>query len=180
MIFVRLHRQGERGLDAERGHKLLRAMARHTGRRSPPASSGVWLQTRDDMVQLRDQACSQLPSELAYCEWLQALLLAAEFRLAADFLRAQTSSTPLLGMDTAERLVLMAAREYFNSAPSSADSSVEHAEKCLRVLPLASGEVEAELNLVNAVRLLATFGCELLPLQVFAASFPPLALLDAR
>ncbi|KAL1529936.1 hypothetical protein AB1Y20_000864 [Prymnesium parvum] len=158
--------QGERGLDAERGHKLLRAMARHTGRRSPPASSGVWLQTRDDMVQLRDQACSQLPSELAYCEWLQALLLAAEFRLAADFLRAQTSSTPLLGMDTAERLVLMAAREYFNSAPSSADSSVEHAEKCLRVLPLASGEVEAELNLVKAVRLLATFGCELLPLQV--------------
>jgi hypothetical protein len=60
------YRQGEggRGLSRERAQQLLRALARHTARRSPPATSAHWAQTRDDMVALRERACLELPPEL--------------------------------------------------------------------------------------------------------------------
>ena len=69
----------------------MRTLARHTARLSPPATSAHWSQTRDDMVALRELACAQLPPELPYCEWLQALLLAGQFRLASDYLRSNTA-----------------------------------------------------------------------------------------
>ena len=128
------YRQGEggRGLSRERAQQLLRALARHTARRSPPATSAHWAQTRDDMVALRERACLDLPPELPYIEWLQALLLTGQFRLANDYLRSYTEQ---LGLAAAEALVLDAAREYFNGASTTLDPALERMAECLRVLP---------------------------------------------
>ena len=159
------YRQGEggRGLSRERAQQLLRALARHTARRSPPATSAHWAQTRDDMVALRERACRELPPELPYIEWLQALLLTGQFRLANDYLRSYTEQ---LGLAAAEALVLDAAREYFNGASSTLDPALERMAECLRVLPQTTPAVEAEFRLLEGVKLLARYGCTPPPLQV--------------
>ena len=82
------YKQGCGGLSGQRGTTLLRAMARQTARSVPTASSVQWSQTLDDMVALREHGCSELPAHLVYCEWLQALLLSGQFRLASDYLRS--------------------------------------------------------------------------------------------
>ena len=159
------YRQGEggRGLSRERAQQLLRALARHTARRSPPATSAHWAQTRDDMVALRERACLDLPPELPYIEWLQALLLTGQFRLANDYLRSYTEQ---LGLAAAEALVLDAAREYFTGASSTLDPALERMAECLRVLPQTTPAVEAEFRLLEGVKLLARYGCTPPPLQV--------------
>ena len=154
-----------RELSPERGRQVLRALARQVARRVPPASSSQWTQTRDDMHSIWTEACSHLPAELPDSEWMQALLLAGHFRLAADFLRSSNAQY-LLDSGAAESLVLAAAREYFDSASSVADPSLERVSECLLVLPHASAEVVIEQRLLEGVRTLASFGCELLPLQV--------------
>ena len=57
---------GGSSLSSERGRHIMRAIARGAARRSPPPTTSQWAQTRDDMVSLWSQACSQLPSELPY------------------------------------------------------------------------------------------------------------------
>ena len=54
-------------------------------------------------VQLREAACPSLPEQLPYSEWMQALLLAGQFRLAADFLRGPDAS---LLAEEAGRLII--------------------------------------------------------------------------
>ena len=44
------YREGGAGLAQPRAQQLLRAMARHTGRRAPAAGASQWLDTREDMV----------------------------------------------------------------------------------------------------------------------------------
>ena len=83
------HAVGGSGLSAPLAQRLLRSMARQTARRSPPASNTQWAQTRDDMLALCRAACPDVPKETAFSEYLQALLLATQFKLAADFLRSQ-------------------------------------------------------------------------------------------
>ena len=159
------HTHEIRGLSSERGHYVLRALARQVARRAPPATGAQWAQTRDDMEAVWTEACSHtLPASLPYSEWLQALLLAGRFQLAADYLR--TSHAHILDDGTAESLVLAAAREYFDSASSSHDASLERASDCLRVLPQASASVATEQRLLDGVRQLYAYGCTLLPLQV--------------
>ena len=184
------------GLDAETAQRLLRAMARSVARRSPAASSSQWLSAREDMQQLRHQACRSLPAELPDCEWLQSLLLAGCFRLGADFLRSADADAIDAGV--VEALVLAAAvrakppplpravlptprnpratprvaqREYFNAAVDAADPALARAAECVRVLPdsasdAASEAVQLELQLVDALRLLSSLGSPLLPLQL--------------
>jgi hypothetical protein len=115
------------------------------------------------MVALRERACLDLPPELPYIEWLQALLLTGQFRLANDYLRSYTEQ---LGLAAAEALVLDAAREYFNGASSTLDPALERMAECLRVLPQTTPAVEAEFRLLEGVKLLARYGCTPPPLQV--------------
>ena len=154
-----------RGLGSARGRLLLRSLARHTARYSPPATRAQWDQTRDDMVKLWRHACSELPAETPYAEWMQAVLLAGEFRFAADYLSRDAAQEHINGA-TAEAVVLEAAREYFDSATSARDPTLERAAECLRVLPLPSDEIAAELRLLQAMKMLDAYGCTLTPLQV--------------
>ena len=161
------YRQGEggRGLSAEHGNYLLRRLARQTARRMPPAPRDEWTKLKGDMRELWRQACSHLPEETPHSEWMQALLLAGHFRLAADHLRGHAANEPL-DPDKIEALVLASAREYFNAATSADDASLDSASECLRVVPQPSATVLEELRLIEAVRSLARLGCSLLPLQV--------------
>lgn len=68
------------GLSTARGEYLLHSLARYTARRTPLAGLNHWMQTRDDMVELRELACMQLPQQLPCCHWLFALLLAEQAR----------------------------------------------------------------------------------------------------
>ena len=72
----------------------------------------------------------------------------------------------LIEGDAIESLVLSAAREYFNAASSMTDPSLDCVAECLRVLPQESAAVDTELRLLEGVRVLASYGCTLLPLQV--------------
>ena len=76
----------KRGLSVERTRALLCQIARLTACRTPAASGAQWLQAREDLQQLRAQACAQLPPSLPDAQWFQALLLAGRFVLAAVFL----------------------------------------------------------------------------------------------
>ena len=100
---------------------------------------------------------------------MQALLLSGRFRLAADYLRT-SAAQPLLEGGDAEALVVSAAREYFNAATSLSDPALDRVSECLGVLPPGlidpSGDAAAEARLVEAARMLASYGCSLLPLQV--------------
>ena len=154
------------GLSEERASTLLRAMGRHTARRQPPASRLQWEATLDDMTSLRELACAALPAEAAAVEWLQALLLAEQFRHAADWLRgAGGAAVPAA---RAEEIVLAAARELFNSAASADAQALEQAAQCLRVLPSGSGSEAAkeEARLIEGVRLLDRLGVGRVPLEV--------------
>ena len=94
------------GLSSERGAQLMRAVARHTARRTPAASSSVWQHTREDLVQLRETACAQLPPQLPYKEWLHVLLLAgaAAAATAAAATAAAAAAALSDGMREAQRL----------------------------------------------------------------------------
>ena len=125
------YREGGAGLALPHAQQLLRAMARHTARRAPAAGASQWLDTREDMVQLREAGCPALPAELPCSEWMQALLLGGQFRLAADSLRGSEASPASLTSETAAPLVLAAAAELFNSAASAQDTALQHAQQCL-------------------------------------------------
>ena len=155
-----------RGLSPERGKYILRGLARQAARCTPAATSAQWKQTLEDMLAVWERACrADLPAELPYYEWMQSLLLAGHFRLAADYLKTGAAAD-LLQTGAAEALVLAAAREYFNAAASAADPTLDLSAECLRVLPSRSAAVAAEHRLVEGMRTLAGLGCALLPLQV--------------
>ena len=157
---------GGHGLTAARGRTLLRTMARQPAQRSPPATSVQWAQTRDDMVSLREHACVELPAQLPYCEWMQSLLLAGQYRLAGDYLRSYTIQEQI-DTATAESLVLEAARELLNAASSTIDPALDHVAECIRVLPGRPSEaVQTELALLEAMRVLASYGSTPPPLMV--------------
>merc|ERR1711903_168475 len=94
------------------------------------------------MTSLRELACAALPAEAAAVEWLQALLLAEQFRHAADWLRGAGGAA--VPASRAEEIVLAAARELFNSAASADAQALEQAAQCLRVLPSGSGSEAAK------------------------------------
>jgi hypothetical protein len=104
-----------------------------------------WSQTLDDMVALREHGCSQLPAKLVYCEWLQALLLSGQFRLASDYLRGGVLQEKI-DTDTGEKSALVehscdTRRSYPVCATSLPDDSILNAPSlrvCAR-LPVPSG-----------------------------------------
>ena len=153
------------GLSSEHGQHVLRALARRIGCQMPPATTSQWAQTREDMRAIWIQACSHLPVDLPDTEWMHALLLAGQFRLAADFLRTP-GAQHLNENGTAESLVLAVGRDYFDSARDATDPLMKLVSDCLLVLPSASEAVIAEQRLLEGLRILATYGCNLLPLEI--------------
>ena len=66
----------------------------------------------------------------------------------------------------AVELVLSAASEYFNSSANLADSNMDLARACLRLIKHKDAAVSRELDLIEALALLDGFGVKVLPLQV--------------
>ncbi|CAM9610076.1 unnamed protein product, partial [Discosporangium mesarthrocarpum] len=67
-----------------------------------------------------------------------------------------------------EDLIVSAAQEHLNAAPSFIGGSkeVELAEQCLSLVPWASPAVAEEKRLIDAGNLAAELGCDLAPLQL--------------
>eukprot|EP00117_Sycon_ciliatum_P023048 scpid5108/ scgid19701/ Neuroblastoma-amplified sequence; Neuroblastoma-amplified gene protein homolog len=83
--------------------------------------------------------------------------------------RRSSSLQPIayrIPFDRSLTLVVDSAREYFNSAASLDDPDMILACECLDLIKVESPAIQAELNLVNAVKLLNDFSVPILPLQV--------------
>ena len=122
----------------------------------PEDPSGVTQTNEQQQQEPKLGALHWVPASFVYSAVLQQLLIAAQFDFAFELID-QAGTGEGLAMDKCERLVLSAAREYFNSA-SSADSEACHvtdgAGKQTRIVPpQMHGQTDA--NVLSTLRVCA-------------------------
>ncbi|CAK1544389.1 unnamed protein product [Leptosia nina] len=131
-----------------------------------------WNNILKDMLDLQTTIFGCVTREKCYEIYASALLTSGDpdsIRFSAEVL----TCTPLMqfgshmiNYEQTVKLVLNAAREYFNSASSLIDPELQLATLCLKLIERGNTEVEQEIDLIEALPTLNAFRIKLLPIQV--------------
>lgn len=188
---ARLRKQADKKA-REEVQEILISLSRRALRRKPALSSRDWRGMRGDLQELRSAMFSFVEAEDICVSFLECVLAAGQFEIAvselqqivvADEEESQGDDSVLrLPIGKAEAVVLSAAKEMLNSAPSALHATAQLARHCLHVLPAISErqapvvlsaeraqlrrEWQEELDLVDGVTQLAHFGVDTVPLEV--------------
>ncbi|XP_039058992.1 MAG2-interacting protein 2-like [Hibiscus syriacus] len=123
----------------------------------------VWESMWYDLQCLHEKAFPFLDLEYLLTEFCGGLLKAERFSLARSYLKG--TSSVAFATETAEKLVIEAAREFFFSASSLTCSEIWKAKDCLNLFP-SSRNIQAEFDLIDGLTVkLPNFGVTLLPMQ---------------
>ncbi|XP_045524130.1 neuroblastoma-amplified sequence-like isoform X2 [Pieris brassicae] len=136
------------------------------------AKQREWNNILKDMLDLQTTIFGCVTREECYEVYASALLTSGDpdsIRMSADVL----TCTPLMqygshmiNYENTVKLVLNAAREYFNSASSLIDPALQLATLCLKLIERGNVEVQQEIDLIEALLTLNAFRIKLLPIQV--------------
>ncbi|XP_072167418.1 NBAS subunit of NRZ tethering complex-like [Diadema setosum] len=166
--------------DADAAAKLMVRLSRQAARRKPPLKEWEWNKLYKDMLELRrivftclsDSQCQEI-----FTESLLGSSSISNIRLAGERLtrsRSESSSSSSsssraaarISYESSIKLVLSAAREYFNSSADLMDSTMELARSCLQLITDCPPQIQEELDLIASLALLDDFSTPILPLQV--------------
>ncbi|CAB3239577.1 unnamed protein product [Arctia plantaginis] len=149
--------------------KLARSLAIGEERPTPQD----WDRLLKDMLELQCTIFTCVTKQECYEIYASSLLTsgdAASIRLAGDVLTCTSDGRPrnsqMVNYARSVQIVSNAAKEYFNSASSLNDPALELAKCCLTLIKDGNLEIQLELDLINALQILAAFGLSLLPIQV--------------
>ncbi|XP_067400847.1 NBAS subunit of NRZ tethering complex isoform X2 [Emydura macquarii macquarii] len=166
----------------EQARKLMIRLTRHTGRKQPPVSEMHWKGLLQDILDMQQNVYTCLEPDICYEIFTESLLCSGHLEnihLAGQMMHCSVrlvdppvsvSSKGKLryrvSYEKSIKLVLAAAREYFNSSTNLTDSCMDLARCCLQLIVDCPTAIQEELDLICALRYLEEFGVTILPLQV--------------
>ncbi|XP_072534996.1 NBAS subunit of NRZ tethering complex isoform X2 [Salminus brasiliensis] len=167
----------------EEAYQLMVKLTRHTGRKNPPVSEGVWRDLLQDLLDMQQNVYSCLKPATCHEVFVESLLCSGReenVKLAGQLMQRSSvsqdvpGSAAFRGKAPASRvaytrsmeLVLASAREYFNSSATLTDPCINLARSCLQLINDCPPPIQEELDLISALSRLEDFGVKVLPLQV--------------
>ncbi|KAJ8736660.1 hypothetical protein PYW08_007316 [Mythimna loreyi] len=131
-----------------------------------------WEKLLKDLLELQATLFGCITRDKCYEIYALALLTSGDapsIKLASEVLTVsaeQRRATTHVSYYTSVALVMAAAQEYFNSANSLVDPSLELARCCLQLIKDDNIEIQQELDLINALPILHSFNVGVVPVQV--------------
>ena len=139
---------------------LRRAVTKAAGSLS---SSSQWSCLWQDLCELQELNFHSVSKEMILEEICRALLHCGSFGLAESFFAGMDGVS--LSPESAEKLVLAAARDLFYSSKSPSSVTVDQAKRCLGIVKHSSA-IQQELDTIAAVKQLPSLGVEVAPSQL--------------
>ncbi|KAM9840516.1 NBAS subunit of NRZ tethering complex [Aulostomus maculatus] len=167
----------------EEAHHLMVKLCRHTGRKNPPVGETVWRGLLQDLLDMQQNVYTCLEAETCHQVFVESLLCSSRVenvRLAGQLMHCSKVSQDVpvslsfrgkgyalkVAYDNSVKLVLAAAREYFNSSTTLTDPCMGLARACLQLITDCPPAIQEELDLISALSQLEDFSVSILPLQV--------------
>ncbi|XP_056284464.1 NBAS subunit of NRZ tethering complex isoform X2 [Pseudoliparis swirei] len=167
----------------EEAHQLMVKLCRHTGRKIPPVSETVWRGLMRDLLDMQQNVYTCLKPETCHQVFVESLLCSSRvenLRLAGQLMHCSKlrQDVPVslsfrgkghalkVAYDHSVELVLVAAREYFNSSTTLTDPCMGLARLCLQLVTDCPPAIQEELDLISSLSQLEDFSVSILPLQV--------------
>ncbi|KAJ8008712.1 hypothetical protein DPEC_G00081260 [Dallia pectoralis] len=166
----------------EEAHAVMVKLCRHTGRRTPPVSESVWEGLLQDLLDMQKNVYTSLQPDTCYQIFVESLLCSSRVEnvvLAGQLMHCSAAGqhmqpvrtrgsrfTARVNYGPAVNLVLVAAREYFNSSTSLTDPCMCLARACLQLISDCPAAIQDELDLISALSILEDLNIKILPLQV--------------
>ncbi|XP_067884632.1 NBAS subunit of NRZ tethering complex [Heterodontus francisci] len=161
---------------------LMVRLTRHVGRKNPPVSESEWRGLLQDLLEMQRTVYKCLNFNICYEIFTESLLCSSRLeniRLAGQMMHCNSISVdpPIsaasrskiqskVNYEKSIKLVLAAAREYFDSSATLTDNCMDLARCCLQLITDCSPVIQEELDLINALSLLEEFNMKILPMQV--------------
>ncbi|XP_051880260.1 NBAS subunit of NRZ tethering complex isoform X2 [Pristis pectinata] len=166
----------------EEARLLMVRLTRHVGRKNPPVSETEWRGLLQDLLEMQSAVYKCLDFEVCYEIFTESLLCSSRLeniRLAGQMMHCSRVSVdpPIsaayrskvhskVNYEKSLKLVLAAAKEYFDSSATLTDSCMDLARCCLQLITDCSAVIQEELDLISALSLLEEFNVKILPMQV--------------
>ncbi|XP_071954493.1 NBAS subunit of NRZ tethering complex-like isoform X2 [Antedon mediterranea] len=156
----------------EEAKLLMIRMTRLAAKRRILPDQKEWHQLLEDLLNLQRNVYNCIKQETCYEIYVQGLLGSNHLpviRLAGEVIsitREGPESRGRIGYERSSKLIVEAAREYFNSSANLMDPSMDLARSCLQLIKDIPDIIQQELDLVAALALLDDFKVPILPLQV--------------
>ncbi|XP_068433221.1 NBAS subunit of NRZ tethering complex isoform X2 [Clinocottus analis] len=167
----------------EEAHQLMVKLCRHTGRKTPPASETVWRSLIQDLLDMQKNVYTCLKPETCHQVFVESLLCSSRVenvRLAGQLMHCSKASQDVpvtssfrskgyalkVAYDDSLKLVLAAAKEYFNSSATLTHPCMSLARSCLQLITDCPPTIQEELDLISALSQLEDFNASILPLEV--------------
>ncbi|XP_041043793.1 neuroblastoma-amplified sequence isoform X1 [Carcharodon carcharias] len=161
---------------------LMVRLTRHVGRKNPPVSENEWRGLLQDLLEMQRSVYKCLDFNICYEIFTESLLCSSRLeniRLAGQMMHCNRVSVdpPICAVSRSKiqskvsfeksiKLVLAAAREYFDSSATLTDNCMDLARCCLQLITDCTPVIQEELDLINALNLLEEFNMNILPMQV--------------
>ncbi|XP_067139001.1 NBAS subunit of NRZ tethering complex-like [Centruroides vittatus] len=168
--------------NSEEVKKLLIKLTRTASRQTPSLGEAEWKQLLNDILDMQQKIYKCITPVDCYEIFVEALLCSGKLEtigLAARMIECNLSNIPTspvglsylihhkkLDYSRAVKLVLSAAREYFNSSETPSDPCMNLARECLHLIEDTPPVIEEELDLISSLPLLQEFSINILPLKV--------------
>lgn len=162
--------------------KLLIKLTRTASHQTPSLGESEWKQLLNDILDMQQKIYQCITPVDCYEIFVEALLCSGKLEiigLAARMMECNSSNMPTspiglsylihhkkLDYARAVKLVLAAAREYFNSSETPSDPCMNLARECLHLIEDTPPPIEEELDLISSLPLLQEFSINILPLKV--------------
>ncbi|XP_072107378.1 NBAS subunit of NRZ tethering complex isoform X1 [Mobula birostris] len=166
----------------EEAHLLMVRLTRYVGRKNPPVSETEWRGLLHDLLEMQMTVYKCLDLDVCYEIFTESLLCSSRLeniRLAGQMMHCSSVSVdpPInapyrskiqskVNYEKSLKLVLAAAREYFDSSATLTDSCMDLARCCLQLITDCPAVIQEELDFISALSLLEEFSVKILPMQV--------------
>ncbi|XP_069742445.1 NBAS subunit of NRZ tethering complex isoform X2 [Narcine bancroftii] len=170
----------------EEARLLIVRLTRHVGRKNPPVSGTEWRGLLQDLLEMQSTVYKCLDFDVCYEILTESLLCSGRLeniRLAGQMMHCSRISVDppftagyrskvqsKVNYEKSIKLVLAAAREYFDSSATLTDSCMDLARCCLQLITDCSAVIQEKLDLISALGLLEEFNVKILPMQVCLCS----------
>ncbi|ELT90143.1 hypothetical protein CAPTEDRAFT_162693 [Capitella teleta] len=158
--------------DAAKTKELFVKLTRVAGRKSPAMNEEHWMHLLTDMLSLQEKVYQCVPQSTCYEIFVESLLCSGSHKdisLAGKMLTSKSLDdfySSKVSYERSVELILSSAREYFDSAASLTDASMDLARSCLSLIGDRPVSIVEELSLIESLAMLDGFGISMLPVQV--------------
>uniref|UniRef100_UPI00398F3E93 NBAS subunit of NRZ tethering complex n=1 Tax=Pristiophorus japonicus TaxID=55135 RepID=UPI00398F3E93 len=162
----------------EEARLLMVRLTRHVGRKNPPVNESEWRGLLQDLLEMQRTVYNCLDFNICSEIFTESLLCSSRLdniRLAGQMMHCNSisvdppvsaASRSKVNYEKSIKLVLAAAREYFDSSATLTDNCMDLARCCLQLITDCPPVIQEELDLISALSLLEDFNLRILPMQV--------------